>query len=535
MGVYIKRNWRRIIWVCLLGVIGEGLYTVNQFIMMEQFDAAIQFDLRRFLLWTAVDVAFFGVYFLNSTVKNNLKARAVQRLNNQVRHDLYLTLLQKGQQDFHAEASGKYLSWLTTNVKQIEQLSWEPFFTCVNEIAAVVFCALGLLKLHWSMLLFGLVATAVMLSVPKLFNGKMERLGQLCAAAEAKGVDQIKELLAGFDVLRAFGRVRRFLRQGDQASDEIEQPNVRRKSSQALYSSVMMLFSVLFQILQLGLTVLLAFQGKIILGAMASASNLTAGITNGLSAIIDSRISMISARAYFANIAVQAGDGPAAQEAELQPLETEIAVENLHFAYGDKTVLDGLSLHFAKGGKYALTGPSGCGKSTVLKLLLGWLPDYQGAIRFDGRDARSFTPAQLQSQMSYIEQDVFLFNTTIRDNITLGEDFPETQLQKALRDSALDGDLVSMPQGLDTPVGENGSSLSGGQKQRVAIARALLHDRSILLVDEGTSALDQKNADIVEQSLLQNPDLTLILISHHLSPARKAQFTRVYDLTPVMV
>ena len=114
------------------------------------------------------------------------------------------------------------------------------------------------------------------------------------------------------------------------------------------------------------------------------------------------------------------------------------------------------------------------------------LPDYQGSIRFDGRNA-------------------------------------------------LDGDLASMPQGLDTPVGENGSSLSGGQKQRVAIARALLHDRSILLVDEGTSAQDQQNADIVEQSLLQNPDLTLILISHHLSPARKAQFTRVYDLTPVAV
>jgi ATP-binding cassette subfamily B protein len=87
-----------------------------------------------------------------------------------------------------------------------------------------------------------------------------------------------------------------------------------------------------------------------------------------------------------------------------------------------------------------------------------------------------------------------------------------------------------MPLGLDTPVGEEGSALSGGQKQRVAIARALIHDRSILLVDEGTSALDQKNADIVEKSLLSNPDLTLILVSHHLTEERKAQFTQVFDL-----
>ena len=90
-----------------------------------------------------------------------------------------------------------------------------------------------------------------------------------------------------------------------------------------------------------------------------------------------------------------------------------------------------------------------------------------------------------------------------------------------------------MPLGLDTPVGEDGNNLSGGQKQRVAIARALIHRRSILLVDEGTSALDQKNADIVEQSLLSNPDLTLILVSHHLSPERKAQFTKVYEMKPV--
>lgn len=189
-----------------------------------------------------------------------------------------------------------------------------------------------------------------------------------------------------------------------------------------------------------------------------------------------------------------------------------------------------MSATFRKGGKYALTGSSGCGKSTLLKLLLGWLPDYSGIIRFDGRDAKDFTTEELLQQMSYIAQDVVLFNTTIRDNITLGGDFTDGQMQKALKDSALAGDLANMPDGLDTAVGEEGSNLSGGQRQRVAIARALIHDRSILLVDEGTSALDEKNANIVEESLLANPELTLILVSHHLAPERKAQFDHVYQL-----
>ena len=114
----------------------------------------------------------------------------------------------------------------------------------------------------------------------------------------------------------------------------------------------------------------------------------------------------------------------------------------------------------------------------------------------------------------------------------MDEDFTEEQLRKAIHDSALENDLLSMPNGLDTLVGEGGCNISGGQKQRVAIARALIHERSILLVDEGTSALDAQNADLVEKSLLANPNLTLILISHHLSDKRKAQFDCVYELMP---
>ena len=535
MNYYLKKNWRKLAPACFLGLLCNGVYVILQLIMMQSFDAAINLNFRGFLLWTAAEVIGYGLYLGVAALESIFEARAIRTMNNQVRHDLYLSLLDKNHASYHSQDTGEYISWLTTNIKQIERLAWEPFFSCVGNIALVVWCILALISLHWLMLAAGLVSAAVMLVVPKLFRKRMERLGEACAAAEAEGVSKLKDLLSGFDVLRSFGRTDRFLSQGDSVSDQMETPNCRRSCTQSSISCLTGFFSVSLQIFQQVVTVMLAFQGKIILGAMASASNLTAGITNGLRTIANHRMSLASAKPYFKNITVHADDVQAETVTGLEQVHSAITVENLSFQYGEKPILQDLSLQFKKGGKYAITGPSGCGKSTLLKLLLGWLPDYGGAIRFDGKDAKDFTPEQLQQQMSYIEQNVFLFNSTIRDNITLGETFTDEQMEKALRDSALAGDLASMPDGLDTIVGEEGGNLSGGQKQRVAIARALIHDRSILLVDEGTSALDQKNADIVEKSLLANPELTLILVSHHLTPERKGQFTQVYDLHPAVM
>ncbi len=458
--------------------------------------------------------------------RNRIKA-LLQRLG--LPDDRFYGLLS----DRETQLAGTQLSWLSSNIKQIENLGWEPFFKMASEISMIVLCTGGLLMLHWTLLAFAVVAAVIMLSIPKLFDKKIENLGKICTEAEAKGLAQMKDMLFGLNVLRSFGKIGRFLSGGDEASNIIEKPNVKRKTTQTFIAGTLGVLSVIFQILQIALVVFIALQGKVIMGAMASASNLTGGITNGLRGVLDARISMVSARPYFEKILVHEEDVKTDSAEEELSLKKEIVLDNVSFSYGEKAVLKNLSLRFEKGGKYALTGPSGCGKSTVLKLLLGWMSDYTGNIFCDDRNMRELPPEAIWKKMGYIEQDVYLLNSTIRENITLGENFSEERLQKAIHDSALDGDLVNMPQGLETPVGEDGSNLSGGQKQRVAIARALIHDRSILLVDEGTSALDRKNADIVERSLLSNPALTLILVSHHLTQERKEQFTRVFELEPV--
>ncbi len=529
MAYYLKK-YR---WSVLLGALPTLVVCGGQagasLATAQLFQAVFEGSLSGMLRWAVLLIGIWLGLMAFGIVRDVLQARAIRRLNNGVREDISAALLQMGHQDYHSKSTGEYLSQFTNDVNQIETLAWRPFFQVVEMAATGVFSVLALLTIHWSLVLAALVTAVVMLFVPQLFNKRMERLGTVCSQEQAAATGSWKDLLSGWDVLRFFGRERRFAEGSRQASEQIEKSRFRLAYVKGFVNSGVGCINVFCQVLIIGLVGLLAIWGYTQPGSLAAGGNLCGMFHSALGSIAGLLLSFSSAKPFFEKITLPA-EAPTEREEPAAPIREGISVEGLTFQYEGKPVLEGASFQFKKGGKYALTGPSGCGKSTLLKLLLGWLPGYGGAIRFDGRDARDFTPEQLQKQMSYIEQNVFLFNSTIRDNITLGEEFTSGQMEKALRDSALMGDLAAMPDGLDTVVGEEGGNLSGGQKQRVAIARALIHDRSILLVDEGTSALDQQNADIVERSLLRNPDLTLILVSHHLSPERQAQFSQVYQL-----
>lgn len=533
MRYYLKKFWKANVLAILPILVTCVLQTETSLIMIQTFQSIIERDLRKFCFWILIMIAAWFLLIGINSLQDYFQGRAVRAMNNAIRQDMTVTLLQKTHGEFHALDTGEYLSWFTNDVNQIESLAWNPFYQCVDSAATVVFSAIALLTLHWSLLCAALATTVIMLLFPQIFNKRMEKLGGACAQEQASATSKLKDLLAGYDILRFFNQEYRFNKGVDTASDQIESPKFHLTYVKGFVGAGIGCVNILCQMLVNILIGILSIQGIIFQGALMGGGNLCGSLSNGLGSMAQLLLSFSSSKPYFEKIAVHADDVQTDNISEMKQISNAITIENLNFQYGDHPILQNLSLHFKKGGKYAITGPSGCGKSTLLKLLLGWLPDYGGSIRFDGKDAKDFTPEQLQQQMSYIEQNVFLFNSTIRDNITLGETFTDEQMEKALHDSALVGDLASMPDGLDTIVGEEGGNLSGGQKQRVAIARALIHNRSILLVDEGTSALDQKNADIVEKSLLANPELTLILISHHLTPERKEQFTQVYDLQPV--
>lgn len=167
--------------------------------------------------------------------------------------------------------------------------------------------------------------------------------------------------------------------------------------------------------------------------------------------------------------------------------------------------------------KYAIVGSSGSGKTTLIKLILGHLSRYEGELYVDNVDIKGYSGESIRSQLAYISQDVYLFNNTLRENITLDEQFSDYDFYQALEESVLTEFVNSLTERQQESLGENGSLISGGQRQRIALARALIRQKPIIILDEGTSALDAQNAFEIESKLLNNEDLTVIMIAHHLN------------------
>ncbi|UHG93490.1 ABC transporter ATP-binding protein [Spirosoma oryzicola] len=215
-------------------------------------------------------------------------------------------------------------------------------------------------------------------------------------------------------------------------------------------------------------------------------------------------------------------DKPNAQA--MEPFRRDIIFENVSFQYGDKPVLKNIDLRIAKGKKIALVGPSGVGKSTIADLIPRFYEATQGSVKIDGIDVREYTMESLRAQMSFVTQEIILFNDTIFNNIALGK--PDARLEDVIEAAKIANAhdfIMNTEDGYNTNIGDRGIRLSGGQRQRLSIARAVFKKPSILILDEATSALDIESEKSVQEALdnLMEGRTTLV-IAHRLSTIKEA-------------
>ena len=431
---------------------------------------------------------------------------------------------------YHKETqSGRLQSKIMRDVEAVETLSTQMFLSILNIALNIGVALFVTVSKSLIVFLFFLLTTPLAAATMVFFRNIMKKRNTEFRKEMEETSARVMEMVELIPVTRAHALEEEEVTKMSGQLFAVAEKGYKLDIIQALFGSVGWAIFQIFQVVCLGFTGFLALKGSVGPGDITLYQSYFATIVSQVSSLM-SLIPVIAKGVESVNSIgevlleedIECNDGKEA----LKSVEGEFDFKNVRFAYNntDKPVLHELNLHVDKGETIALVGESGAGKSTILNLVIGFNFASDGVVTIDGHDMRDINLRTYRKHLAVVPQTSILFSGTIRDNITYGiDDFDEETLNKVV-DAANLRDLIdSLPDGLDTVVGEHGGKLSGGQRQRVSIARALMRNPKVIVLDEATSALDSISEKLIQEALNNlTKDRTTFIVAHRLSTIKGA-------------
>lgn len=431
---------------------------------------------------------------------------------------------------YHKETqSGRLQSKIMRDVEAVETLSTQMFLSILNIALNIGVALFVTVSKSLIVFLFFLLTTPLAAATMVFFRNIMKKRNTEFRKEMEETSARVMEMVELIPVTRAHALEEEEVTKMSGQLFAVAEKGYKLDVIQALFGSVGWAIFQIFQVVCLGFTGFLALKGTVGPGDITLYQSYFATIVSQVSSLM-SLIPVIAKGVESVNSIgevlleedIECNDGKEA----LDRVEGEFDFKNVRFAYNntDKPVLHELNLHVDKGETIALVGESGAGKSTILNLVIGFNFATDGAVTIDGHDMRDIDLRSYRKHLAVVPQTSILFSGTIRDNITYGiDDVDEDTLNKVV-DAANLRDLIdSLPDGLDTVVGEHGGKLSGGQRQRVSIARALMRNPKVIVLDEATSALDSISEKLIQEALNNlTKDRTTFIVAHRLSTIKGA-------------
>ena len=437
---------------------------------------------------------------------------------------------------YETKGSGGINAHLITDIETIDKFIGSTLSKFLISFLTVFGTAIVLLWLEWRLGLFILLVNPVVIYFSRKLGSKVKHLKKHENQSFERFQNRLVETLDGIYQLRAANKERIFL---DELKVQANQVRIDADKyawqSEAAGRVSFLLFLLGFELFR-AVAMLMVLFSDLTIGQIFAVFGYLWFMLGPVQELLGIQFSWYSAKA-----ALQRINDLLQLEEEKRPIskvnpfnddeEVTVDIDNVTFSYTiENTVLNNLSLHIPAGKKVALVGASGGGKSTLIQLLIGVYQADSGCIRYNGETTDNISFDIIRNQIAVVLQQPILFNDTLRHNLTLGADYDEMSLWRALEVSQMQDVIKQLSNGLDTQIGRNGVRLSGGQRQRLAIARMVLSNPKFVILDEATSALDTATESALHKALSEFlKDRTTLIVAHRLSAVKQADLIYVLE------
>lgn len=528
--LYYKNRINFIVTI-ILTIAMSSLNLMISWLIQQIMDCTANQDMQALVRSAWIVIIVVVIYTIANVMYRAVYPRFLQRAMQQYRDYAFSRLTQKSLRSFSKEGTALYVSALTNDCTSIENNYLAATFTLIE----LLFCFLGalIMMLYYSpvMLVLAVALSFLPVAVSMTAGNRLTEQEKEISKKNERFVSIVNELLSGFPVIKSFRAETQASRLFSQRNEQAEEAKKNKRRTEQLIS---LLANDAGIIAQMGIFLAgawLAISGKgVTAGVVIVFVQLMNYILNPISQVPLLWSNRKAAIALMEKLSDALSENVREEGREkLNGFSEKIEVKDLTYGYEPEShVLKDLDVQFDEGKSYAIVGGSGSGKSTLLNLLMGSSSNYQGEICIDGVSIKNIESESLYQLMTSVQQNVFVFNDTIRNNVTMFHEFPDKEVTLALERSGLSEFIEK--RGEEFVCGENGANLSGGERQRISIARALLRKSPILLVDEATAALDAATARAVSFSILNLVGMTRIVVTHRLEEA----ILRRYDKILVM-
>lgn len=476
------------------------------------------------LVGAAVIFIYAGLNFISLRLRNKLVRQIMSKYKNKV----FQSILDRDYRDFSKEKSGKFISVLTENMKKIEQDYLHQYFNISKNLSLMIFSLLAMFIGNWFLTLLVIIASIIPMMISGFIGQKSASLQNSAMIADQKYLAKVKDILAGFLVINSFNVKDAIFEDYSHESENLDEIYFIKGKFDVLANVISQLSGMIVFLVAFGGGMYLVFNGYTTIGSVTAIVQLVNFVVMPLNEIGMGMSKFCEGQATLNAFEVKDVTGLQTGETK-EYFDDVISFSNIDFSYPntEEKIFNHLSLKIQKGEKIAIVGMSGSGKSTLLNLLLRFYDVTSGHILIDNQDIQAISAESLYNLMTIVQQDVYIFDDTLRANITLNQTFTDEEIKQAAQQSGLESYVLENESGLQTLCGENGSNLSGGQKQRLSIARALIRKTPILLLDEATSSLDNQVTTEIESSILDIQNLTALVVTHKLNENILKKYDRI--------